>query len=192
MAMPRQRQDAAVVVSLLVCFLGVVALLQGLGLGLSARVFWPALVGSGGVVLRWWQADETSRYAWLATSGGWKTWLRTLAGVLLLGAAISLAVFQSGVRGALGTALASLVLAVVGVALVVGPWLLRTNRALHYERAERVRTQETRGCRGAPARLGAPDAGADPATLGRPAGRDPACAHAGARASAMALRTGRP
>jgi signal transduction histidine kinase/phage shock protein PspC (stress-responsive transcriptional regulator) len=141
-AMPRQRQDAAVVVSLLVCFLGVVALLQGLGLGLSARVFWPALVGSGGVVLLWWQADETSRYAWLATSGGWKTWLRTLAGVLLLGAAISLAVFQSGVRGALGTALASLVLAVVGVALVVGPWLLRTNRALHYERAERVRTQE--------------------------------------------------
>jgi signal transduction histidine kinase len=127
---------------MLVCVLGIVALLEGLGLGLSTRVFWPALVGSSGLVLLWWQSDETSRYAWLTMSPGWKTWLRTLAGVALLVGAMSLAIFQSDVRGALGTAVATLVLSAIGVTLVLGPWLLRTNRALRFERAERVRTQE--------------------------------------------------
>ncbi len=139
---PDRRRDVAVVLSLVVCFVGFAALLQGVGLGLSARVFWPVLVGSCGVVLLWWQTDQTSRYAWLETSGGWKTWLRTGAGIALVAVAISLAVFQSGVRGALGTAVATLVLALIGVALVVGPWLLRTNRALRFERTERIRTQE--------------------------------------------------
>jgi signal transduction histidine kinase len=35
-----------------------------------------------------------------------------------------------------------LVLAAVGVGLVVGPWLLRLTRALRFERAERIRSQE--------------------------------------------------
>ncbi len=142
MVAPQRRRDAAVVVSMVVSLVGVVALLQALGLGLSARIFWPALVGSGGVVLLWWQADETSRYSWLSTSVGWKTWLRTLIGVALLVGAMCLAIFQSGVRGSLATTLATLVLVAIGAALVLGPWLLRTNRALRFERAERIRTQE--------------------------------------------------
>ncbi len=139
---PEHRRDAAVVISLLVAFAGVIALAQGLGFGLSQRVFWPAVVGCGGLALLWWQSDEASRSAWLTTSAGWKTWLRMIAGLALLIGAISLAILQSGVRGSLGTALATLVLAAIGVVLVLGPWLLRTNRALRYERAERVRTQE--------------------------------------------------
>lgn len=134
--------QAAVAFSVLVCFLGVVALLQGLGLGLSTRVFWPLLVGSGGVVLLWWQSDESQRYAWLSTSASWKVLLRTIAGVVTLVVAGWLAIFSLGVRGALGTAIATFALALVGGALVIGPWLLRTNRALRYERTERVRTQE--------------------------------------------------
>ncbi|MDP9319340.1 MAG: PspC domain-containing protein [Actinomycetota bacterium] len=139
---PEHRRDAAVVVSLLVTFVGVIALFEGLGFGLSQKVFWPVVVGSGGLVLLWWQTDETSRSAWLTTAPSWKTWLRMLAGLGLLAGAISLAILQSGVRGALGTALATVVLAAVGVALVLGPWLLRTNRALRFERAERARSQE--------------------------------------------------
>jgi signal transduction histidine kinase len=139
---PMHRRDRAVVISLLVTFVGVVALWQGLGFGLSQRVFWPVVVGSGGLTLLWWESDEASRSAWLTTVAGWKTWLRTLAGLGLLIGAISLAVLQSGVRGAFGTALATLALAAIGVVLVLGPWLLRTNRALRFERTERVRSQE--------------------------------------------------
>lgn len=142
LAQPERRPEVAVVLSLLVAFLGVVALFQGLGLGLDTRIFWPIAVGSGGIVLLWWQGDETQRYAWLTTSAGWKVVLRTLAGVALLLVAISLLVFSSGVNGAVGTALATMVLALLGAALVVGPWLLRLTRALRYERTERVRTQE--------------------------------------------------
>jgi signal transduction histidine kinase/phage shock protein PspC (stress-responsive transcriptional regulator) len=138
----RRGPDVAVVVSLLVCGAGVLALLQTLGLGLKTQLFWPALVGAGGLVLVWWRSDETSRSAWLTNSLGWKTWLRTLAGAALVGGAIWLAIFQSGVRGAVGTAIATLVLAAIGVVLVLGPWLLRTNRALRFERAERIRSQE--------------------------------------------------
>lgn len=141
-AAPERRSDAAVVVSLLVCFVGVYVLFQGFGFGLSTTLFWPVLVGGGGVVLLWWQTDETSRSAWLTTRPGWKTWLRTGTGMVLLVGALSLVVFQAGVRGALATALAAMVLAVVGVLLVMGPWLLRTNRALRFERAERERSQE--------------------------------------------------
>ena len=143
MVAPQRRRDAAVVVSLLVCLVGVVALLQALGLGLSTQIFWPALVGSGGVVLLWWQADETSRYSWLHHLGG----LEDLAahpdrrGAARRAPCVS-AIFQSGVRGSLATTLATLVLAAIGAALVLGPWLLRTNRALRFERAERIRTQE--------------------------------------------------
>jgi phage shock protein PspC (stress-responsive transcriptional regulator)/two-component sensor histidine kinase len=140
--LPRRRQDVAVMLSLLICCLGAFALFEGLGLGFNTKIFWPILVGSAGLVLLWWQTDEATRSAWLGTSKGWKTWLRTLAGTLLVVGAISLAIFQSGVRGALGTAIATLVLAALGVGLVLGPWLLRLTRALRFERAERIRSQE--------------------------------------------------
>lgn len=142
LAQPERRSEVAVVVSLLVALLGVFALFQSVGLGLNSRIFWPIAVGSCGVVLLWWQSDETQRYAWLTTASGWKVAVRTLAGVVLLIVAISLGIFSSGVSGAIGTALATMTLALVGAALVVGPWLLRLTRALRYERTERVRTQE--------------------------------------------------
>ncbi len=57
-------------------------------------------------------------------------------------AAISLALFQAGVAGALDDALGAIALAIAGVALVIGPWLLRLTRELRRERSERVRSQE--------------------------------------------------
>ena len=141
-AAPERRTEVAVVLPLLVAFLGVAALFQGLGLGLTSSIFWPVAVGSGGIVLLWWQSDEAQRYAWLTTSSGWKVLLRTLAGVVLLAVAMSLLLFSSGVSGAVRTALATLGLGLFGVALVVGPWLLRLTRALRYERVERVRSEE--------------------------------------------------
>lgn len=136
------RRDAAVGLSLLVCVAGVFALAQAAGLGVSARWFWPILVGCAGLVLIWWQSDESARAAWLTPSSGWQTWVRAGAGLVLVLGAASLAIFQSGVRGQLATSLATMFLALMGIALVLGPWLLRTSRALRIERAERIRTQE--------------------------------------------------
>jgi phage shock protein PspC (stress-responsive transcriptional regulator)/signal transduction histidine kinase len=135
-------RDAAVGLSLSALVVGAFALAQAAGVGVQTRWFWPILVGCAGLGLLWWQSDESARQAWLSPSSSWKTWVRALVGLVLALGAASIAVFTSGVRGQIATALAAVVLALIGVALVLGPWLLRTTRALRVERAERIRTQE--------------------------------------------------
>lgn len=138
----RRTSDVGVAMSLTVVGLGALVLLQVSGLWGSPRVFWPLLVASAGIALLWWQSDERARTDWLSPYSGWKSWLRILVGAGLLAGAVSLALFQAGVAGALDDALGAIVLAVAGVGLVIGPWLLRLTRELRRERAERVRSQE--------------------------------------------------
>jgi signal transduction histidine kinase len=124
--------------------LGGIVLLQNLGLWVSPRLFWPLLVAATGIALLWRQADDQERQEWLSTSSGWRSWLRVVVGVLLLIAAIGIGLFQSGVSGRvdLTDVLIAVLLAMLGVALVLGPWALRLNRDLRRERTERIRTQE--------------------------------------------------
>lgn len=138
----RRTSDVGVAMSLTVVGLGAIVLLQVSGLWGSPRVFWPLLVASAGIALLWWQSDERARTDWLSPYSGWKSWLRILVGAGLLAGAVSLALFQAGVAGALDDALGAIALAVAGVGLVIGPWLLRLTRELRRERAERVRSQE--------------------------------------------------
>jgi phage shock protein PspC (stress-responsive transcriptional regulator)/signal transduction histidine kinase len=135
------RSDIGVALSLCLVGLGAVVLLQNAGLWINSRVFWPLFVAGAGVALVWWQTDQTARSAWL-TGSGWKSWLRVFLGAFLVAAAIWLALFQAGVAGALDDAIGAILLAVAGVALVIGPWLLRLTRDLRTERQERVRSQE--------------------------------------------------
>lgn len=128
--------------SLAIIGLGSLVLVQNLGLGISPRVFWPLLTAGAGLALLWWQTDEQARAEWLSTSSGWKGWLRVLVGAVLLIGAVCLALLQAGVTGVLGDAIGAILLAVLGVGLVIGPWLLRGQRELRAERAERIRSQE--------------------------------------------------
>jgi signal transduction histidine kinase len=131
--------DIAVAVSLAIGGLGLVIFLQNAGWWLSPRIFWPLVVALAGLALLWWQSDN--RRGWF-TTGGWKAWLRILLGVGLLVGAVCLALFAAGVSDVLGKALAAIALAVVGVGLVLGPWLLRLSQDLRHERQERVRSEE--------------------------------------------------
>jgi signal transduction histidine kinase/phage shock protein PspC (stress-responsive transcriptional regulator) len=133
--------DVSAALSLVVIGLGAIILLQNAGLWVNGRLFWPLVVAGAGLVLLWWRSDETERTAWIAGSG-WKAWLRILLGVVVLGGALWLTLFQAGVSGALGDVVAAIVLAAVGAALVAGPWLLRLTRDLRAERQERIRSQE--------------------------------------------------
>ena len=117
-------------------------------------VFWPLFLGVVGVALLWRQADEAQRERWLDTtgridpvrvvlgSGGWAAYARLAAGVGLVVTALALFAFRGGsLTVARDVAVASL-LGVVGIAIVVGPWVYRLASDLTAERAERVRTQE--------------------------------------------------
>jgi signal transduction histidine kinase/phage shock protein PspC (stress-responsive transcriptional regulator) len=134
-------RDLSVAVSLCLVGVGGIVLLQNAGLWINSRVFWPLLVAGIGIGLLWWQSDESARSSWLSV-GGWKAWLRIAVGVALVAGAVWLTLFQAGVQGALDDAVGAILLAVVGVALVIGPWVVRLTRDLRTERRERIRSQE--------------------------------------------------
>lgn len=135
------------------------ALMLGVVLGFEAvfgegAVFWPVLLGVAGVALLWRQADEAQRERWLDSSGrvdpfravfgngGWASWARVLAGLgLILGGLVVFAVAAGPLTLAVPVLVAGL-LGILGLALVVGPWVLRLIDDLSAERTERVRTEE--------------------------------------------------
>jgi phage shock protein PspC (stress-responsive transcriptional regulator) len=152
---PRRRRftDAGPAIVLGVLGLGVVLAAEAvLGRGF---LVWPLVIAGAGVALLWRQADEAQRERWrdstgrldpfryLVGTGGWQSWFRLGAGVLLVVASLGIFVLGSGgsVRVARDVVLAGL-LGVAGLAIVVGPWLLRLSSDLGAEREERIRTQE--------------------------------------------------
>ena len=149
----RRLTDAGPAVVLGVLGVGAVLIVDAV-VGQGALV-WAALLGLGGVGLLWRQADEAQRERWLDTSGrvdpvrvvlgngGWAAYLRLLAGVLLIvGALVLLSVRDGGSYGMAGEVILVSLLAVVGIGVVVGPWIYRLAADLTAERAERVRTQD--------------------------------------------------
>jgi signal transduction histidine kinase/phage shock protein PspC (stress-responsive transcriptional regulator) len=114
----------------------------------------PLLLAGAGVAVLWWQADEAQRQRWSEPSkgmgpiravvggGGWRAWLRIVAGLLLLVLAITLFSLRSGsLTVALNVGLAA-AFGIVGLGFMVGPWLLRLSSDLSEEREARVRSEE--------------------------------------------------
>ena len=120
----------------------------------TGAVFWPMVLGLVGIGLLWRQADEVQRERWLDTggridpfravfgSGGWASYARVAAGLGLVVFAVVIFSLHAGDLGvALDITVAAL-LGIVGLAIVVGPWVFRLASDLTAERAERVRSQE--------------------------------------------------
>lgn len=145
-------RDAGPAVALGALFFGVVLGFEGIfGQGV---LFWPVVLGVAGIALLWRQADEAQRERWVDSSGridpfravfgngGWAAYTRIAAGLgLVLTALIVFAVVAGQARFAVPVLVAGL-LGLLGLALVVGPWVVRLVDDLGAERAERVRTQE--------------------------------------------------
>ena len=148
----RRLSDAGPAIALGALGLGLVIAVEAL-LGAGA-VFWPLVIGMSGIALLWRQADEAQRERWLDTtgrinpvrvvfgSGGWASYARVAAGVLLIVTALGLFSLRSGSLGTARDVVMAGLLGVAGLAIVVGPWIYRLASDLTAERAERVRTQE--------------------------------------------------
>lgn len=151
---PRAGAETGQTVALLVLGFGVVLVQQNLGWGLGDRVLWPVTIAVVGVVLVWRQADEAQRQRWSSDSpevpvvslilgrGSSAGLLRLVVGILLVGVAVSLVVAQSGGLSDLLPVLVAALLGVLGLALVLGPWISRLAQDLAAERRERIRGQE--------------------------------------------------
>ncbi len=125
---------------------GGVLILQRVGFGPSRVIAAPFLVVGLGVAVLWRVADDAQRARWrrtaTATATGRRAWVRVVVGVtfVVVGAAGVLGA-GGGLRAAVDGLVGGLVV-VVGVAVVAGPWLLRTTRELGDERRMRIRSQE--------------------------------------------------
>lgn len=149
----RRIGDAGSAIALGVLGIGVVLAAEAVfGQGV---LFWPLVIAAAGIALLWRQADEAQRERWRDGStlanpfrfvlgrGGWASWTRLGVGLLLV--MVAMGVFALGSGGSLPIVRDVLVaglLGVLGLAIVVGPWLYRLASDLGAERAERVRTQE--------------------------------------------------
>ena len=96
---------------------------------------WPLAVVAVGAAVVWRQAEsrESSRAAVVA---------RVVAGSCLVALGLVLFLVGRGDLDVLVDALLAVLVILVGVGVVAGPWLLRLFRDLQSERAERVRSQE--------------------------------------------------
>jgi signal transduction histidine kinase len=132
--------------------LGIVVLIAVLTGG--ALNLWPLVLAAIGIGVLWRQADEAQRDRWrnstgridpiraIIGSGGWTSYARIVAGVVFLLGAIVLFAVRGGDFGVARDAVIAALLAVLGVALMIGPWLFRLSSDLTEERAERIRSQE--------------------------------------------------
>ena len=148
----RRVADVGPAIALAALALGMILVVQAtLGGG---AVFWPIVIGLAGLALLWRQADEVQRERWLSPSGrldpvkmvfgtgGWASYARVAAGVGLVVGAVVVVVLGGSTFGEARIALGAALLGVIGLALVVGPWVFRLAADLTAEREERVRTQE--------------------------------------------------
>ena len=111
--------------------------------------FVPSMLACFGVLLLWRQASETDRERWRRLSRSSLSagvtdrvgWLRIVAGVVLVIAGGVLILAQAGIA-AVGAGLVAMVITLIGVGLITGPWWLKLVRDLSEERRERIRNEE--------------------------------------------------
>lgn len=148
----QQWRDHGSVVALLAICVGLLLVVE-IVVGRGA-IYWPVLLTVGGVALLWRQADEAQRERALDTAGGlglvrlvfgtggWASYARVAAGVSLIATAVVLFSLRSGSLSQAADITVAVGLAILGVAIVAGPWVVRLATDLSDERSERVRTQE--------------------------------------------------
>jgi signal transduction histidine kinase len=120
---------------------------------------WPAVVAAAGFGLVWARADDTDRMRWREASSrlpgdplasfagrGFVMWVRMIIGakLLILGLLWFLRANESlsSIGGGIGQIGLAILATALGIAVLLGPWILRLIRQLRAERRERIRTEE--------------------------------------------------
>lgn len=119
---------------------GGVLLLQAAGLFSPALL--PLLLAGAGVVLVWQSADEAQRARWRSAGGRRPGVASVGTGAVLIGVGVTGFLATVGQLSEARDGLFSTVVVVVGLAVLTGPWWVRTGADLRAERRERIRSQE--------------------------------------------------
>jgi signal transduction histidine kinase len=118
------------------------------------QFLWPVLLGLAGVAVLWRQADEAQHQRWIDSTerigvfralvggGGFAAIVRLIVGAVMVIGAIAFFTLGSGGWAAFRGVGVTVVLGLLGLGLIVGPWLFRLSSDLSEERSERIRSQE--------------------------------------------------
>lgn len=139
-----RKADKGQVFALFTLLAGAAVVASRFQLGRANAYVWPVLLIGAGVALVWRQADNARRAQWLEMGRrkGVLPVLRGAAGVVLVCVGVTgIFVLQGSVRH-LGAVLQASIAVVVGIALLVGPYLVRMMQDLSEERLMRIRAQE--------------------------------------------------
>ncbi len=149
-ATPASAASRAQLIGFAVLGVGMLTLAQLIGFG--PGLLWPGAVAVTGAAILWRQADESQRLRWRSSAARGtrlitgaprrQSVLRACVGLLLV--AIGMASFLAA-HGALHQARRAtlpVLVVVLGLALVVGPWMLQTFQQLSAERTARIREHE--------------------------------------------------
>lgn len=129
-------------VALLALGIGVVGLMSAFGWGLGGSLFLPVLLGVAGVTLIWRQVDDRRLSHWVVETSGWQAATRVALGGLLVVMALGYFAISSSGWSVAADVASALGVALLGVALLLGPWIYRLTHDLSEERRERIRSQE--------------------------------------------------
>ncbi|MFU8840511.1 MAG: PspC domain-containing protein [Nitriliruptoraceae bacterium] len=151
---PRRRATTQQGVALALIVLGILLLLRALGIWFGDQIAGPLVLLAAGSAVLWTRADADDRAAWGQFSGTLPTGaarraaaaptspLRIVIGTALVALAIAGALATTGSLSDAQDLILVLLLALVGVGLLFGPWLWRLVDQLSEERRERVRQEE--------------------------------------------------
>lgn len=121
---------------------GVLVLLQATGHGVNSSMLLPLLAVAVGVIVVWRQFDDVALSQWVRQTSGPGSAVRILAGVGLVAVAAVYFVTQERGWGAVVDVASATAIALIGAALILGPWIVSLLTDLSRERRERVRSQE--------------------------------------------------
>ncbi len=127
---------------------GLLWFVQSAGLGLPTWALWPALAGTAGLMLIWWQADHLPNRG-LTDLAGWRRLLapliahwsrivRIVLGLLGLSTAVALIVIALPDLPEATRTLLVLAMAVAALVLAAAPWFIRVRRSLTTIREQKM------------------------------------------------------
>ncbi|MDR7087691.1 signal transduction histidine kinase [Aeromicrobium panaciterrae] len=121
---------------------GVLLFLQVTGRGISDALVGPALVAVIGLTVIWRQFDDVAWRRWMRQTSGIGFAVRIAAGGVLIALAALYFLTQERGWGAMVDLAAALGIALIGLALILGPWITKLLGDLTEERRALVRSQE--------------------------------------------------
>lgn len=141
------------VVSVALVVAGLLLLLRAAGIWFGDALVWPVALSAFGATLLWARSDETGRARWTRLASrlprrpmdviaGQTSRGRIIGGGLLIVAGMAAFLAEHVSLRSLGNVAFAVVVTVLGLVLILGPWIWQLARQLTTERRERIRSEE--------------------------------------------------